>query len=51
MLREVSRRIAGAVIRECRRLNVGRLIPDVEVDEVVREAMWYPEYELYDDEA
>lgn len=49
MLREVSRRIAAAVIRECRRLNVGRLIPDAEIDAVVRDAMWYPEYEVDED--
>lgn len=46
-LREVSRRIAASVIREARRLNLGRLIPDEEIDRVVVEAMWYPEYPTY----
>jgi malic enzyme len=43
-LREVSRRIACAVIRQARRENVGRLIP---VEGIVADAMWYPDYEDY----
>lgn len=46
-LREVSRHIAAAVMREARRLNLGRLIPDDMIDEVVADAMWYPEYPRY----
>ncbi|MCO6436814.1 MAG: NAD-dependent malic enzyme [Phycisphaerae bacterium] len=46
-LREVSRHIASAVMRESRRLNLGRMIPDDMVDEVVADAMWYPEYQEY----
>ena len=46
-LREVSRRIACAVIRQARRENVGRLIPDDEVEGIVADAMWYPDYEDY----
>jgi malic enzyme len=47
MLRDVSRRIAAGVVRETRRLNLGRIIPDDSVDRVVAEAMWYPEYPTY----
>ncbi len=47
MMREVSRRIAGAVIREIRDRNLGRLVPDEAVDELVQENMWYPEYVSY----
>lgn len=43
-LREVSRKIACAVVREARRTNLGRLIPDAAVEERVEQAMWYPEY-------
>jgi len=43
-LRDVSRDIAASVIREARRLNLGRLVPDDAVDEMVADAMWYPEY-------
>ena len=43
-LRDVSRAIAGAVIREARRLNLGRMIPDEAIDEMVADAMWYPDY-------
>jgi malic enzyme len=43
-LRNVSRKIACTVIREARRLKIGRLIPDGRVEEVVDRAMWYPDY-------
>jgi malic enzyme len=46
-LREVSRDIACAVIREANRLNLGRPIPDEDVERIVSEAMWYPEYAEY----
>jgi malic enzyme len=46
-LREVSRRIAANVIRDARSQNLGRLIPDESIDEVVAAAMWYPEYPDY----
>lgn len=46
-LRDVSREIAAAVIREARRLNLGRQVPDDAVDEMVADAMWYPEYPTY----
>jgi malic enzyme len=46
-LREVSRDIACAVIREARRLNLGRMIPDDKIESMVAEAMWYPEYPNY----
>jgi malic enzyme len=44
LLREVSARVAMAVVREARRQNLGRLIPDSEIDQVVRDAMWFPDY-------
>lgn len=47
MLREISARIAANVIREARRLNIGRLIPENEIDQFVRDSMWYPEYAEY----
>lgn len=47
MLREVSRRIAGNVIREARRSNIGRLIPEDQIDAVIRQHMWYPDYASY----
>jgi malic enzyme len=43
-LRDVSRAIACAVIREARRLKLGRAIPDEVVEETVANAMWYPDY-------
>jgi malic enzyme len=46
-LRAISRDIACAVIREAKRLNLGRQIPDGEVESLVDEAMWYPEYAEY----
>ena len=48
MLREVSARVAAAVIREARRQNIGRTIPDYEVEGVVQDAMWHPEYPEYE---
>ncbi len=46
-LRDVSREIACAVIREAQRRNLGRSIPDEAIDEMVADAMWYPEYAEY----
>jgi malic enzyme len=43
-LRSLSRAIAAAVIREARRLGLGRLIPDAMVEEVLDAAIWYPGY-------
>ncbi len=47
VMREVSRHIAGAVIREIRDRNLGRIIPDDAVDKLVQEHMWFPEYAPY----
>jgi len=46
-LRDVSRKIACSVIREARRLNLGRLISDDIVEQMVADAMWYPAYVEY----
>lgn len=43
-LRGVSRAIAAAVVREARRLNVGRLLPDDAIDPALDAAIWYPGY-------
>jgi malic enzyme len=43
-LREVSFRIACAVVRSARDANLGRAIPDDEIEETVRGAIWYPDY-------
>lgn len=44
MLREVSVRIASAVVRTMRDRNLGRMIPDDHVEQAVRSAMWRPQY-------
>jgi len=43
-LREVSFRIACAVVRTARDARLGRAIPDVQVEETVRRAIWFPSY-------
>ena len=44
LLRDVSRKIAGNVILEARRLKLGRMIPDKSIDQLVVDSMWYPDY-------
>ncbi len=46
-LRDVSHRIACSVVREAARLNVGRHVKDEEVEQMVRDAMWFPHYLTY----
>ncbi len=43
-LREVSFRIACAVVRTARDAGLGRAIPDAAIEETVRRAVWYPSY-------
>ena len=43
-LREVSFRIACAVVRTARDAHLGRAIPDDEIEETVRRAVWSPSY-------
>ena len=35
------------MIRNARLGNLGRMIPDDEIEELVADAMWYPEYANY----
>jgi malic enzyme len=46
-LRPVSARIAAGVIRDAQRQGLGRLIPDGEIEKLVADCMWYPEYRPY----
>ncbi len=46
-LRDVSCAIACAIIREARRLDIGRRIPDDAIEDMVAESMWYPDYPEY----
>jgi malic enzyme len=43
-LREVSFKIACAVVRYARDHNIGRNIPDERVEDLVRKAVWHPAY-------
>jgi malic enzyme len=43
-LRRVARTIAAGVIREARQLNLGRMISDQNIDSVLDDFIWYPEY-------
>ncbi len=43
-LREVSFRIACAVVRTARDARLGRAIPDAEIEATVRSAVWNPSY-------
>ena len=46
-LREISAKIACAVIRDAKRLNIGLMIPDDQIETYVAENMWYPDYHPY----
>jgi malic enzyme len=46
-LRVVTRRIAAAVVRQARDDGLAIDIPDREIDERVKRAMWIPEYPDY----
>jgi len=50
-LRSVSFHVACAVVREARDAGLGRLLDDEEIDELVRQAMWFPRYPEVDVEA
>ncbi|MCP4594034.1 MAG: NAD-dependent malic enzyme [bacterium] len=43
-LREVSRQIACAIVKYASDHHLGRHIPDFEIEDTVRGAMWYPDY-------
>jgi malic enzyme len=44
-LRKVSRAVAVGVVREAKRSNLGRLIPDDEIEAAVDAMIWYPDYD------
>ncbi len=46
-LREVSFRVACAVVRKARDIRLGRMIDDREIDRTVRAATWWPDYPTY----
>jgi malic enzyme len=46
-MREVSRRIAIAVVREAKTERVGRSLHDEDIEKAVDEFMWYPDYPQY----
>ena len=46
-LREISARVAMAVMGKARDQGVGRDLTDAQIETEVREAMWYPEYPDY----
>lgn len=46
-MREVSAKIAAAVIRDTTRQGLGRTVPDGEVEQLVADGMWFPEYRPY----
>ncbi|MBW2494968.1 MAG: NAD-dependent malic enzyme [Deltaproteobacteria bacterium] len=46
-VREVSAKVAIAVMRKARDLKLGRLLGDGEIDQLVADSMWYPEYPEY----
>jgi malic enzyme len=43
-LRSVSARIAEAVVQEVNRGRAGQAVSDERISELVRDAMWFPEY-------
>jgi len=46
-LREVSAKVAVAVMRKARDLNLGRVLTDSEIETMVECSMWYPVYPEY----
>ena len=48
-LREVSAEIAASVVREARDSGVGKLVRDSDVEKIVHESMWFPEYTQFQD--
>ena len=47
-LRDISAKIAVNVVREAKRLNIGRMVPDADIEPLVRKSMWYPDYLPYE---
>ena len=47
-LRHVAARVAAAVVRTARDQGLGRAIKDADIEAVVKNAMWEPQYVPYD---
>ena len=43
-MREITRHIAIAVVREANEQGLGTAIPDERIESAVSDMMWYPEY-------
>ena len=46
-LRNVTRNVAAAVMREAARLGLGTKFPEDEIEQVVSKSMWFPNYREY----
>ena len=46
-LRQVSAKVASAIVKKARDMKLGRLIDDDEIDRLVLDSMWYPDYQNY----
>ena len=47
-LRSVSAKIAAAVLRKARDLELGRMVEDHDIETIVENAIWYPEYQIHE---
>jgi malic enzyme len=46
-LRDVAKAIAIEVVREAKRLHLGKVIAEEDIEQAVEAAMWFPEYPRY----
>jgi malic enzyme len=47
-LRSVSTKIAAAVLRKARDMELGRMVEDHDIETIVENATWYPEYQIHE---